>query len=442
MNLNRFSLCNLVLAGSILSGCGNSPSTASSGTSMSGTMGSVSGSSSGAGQTAGVTAPSGGSSGVGASGSVAPSGTQGGSGTVVMSGSSGTGSGTQAGSGTQSASGSGSSSGASSGTVANSGSTSPPPPTDGGLNGVPMFGPQPGVTPKAGQCIYAPVPSERKAPMFTLPAPANPAGLILRLMNNCPLDLWVSGNNLPAVELKPRVAGMPPAEVVKDWPGGAAGRITAYLDSANGFNVNFMEFNAAKGDALNADLSNVDWVGLPVEIRGSGGTPCSMGCYQPYAYMMDACPTQLLDKTHNICQAPKNWCAIGNNYTDPLCQTIVTAAKAVVANDPKCAGGAADVGDMNAANIYGCGGDFWNNSPYCCAEVTRGYKTDVNDPGKDPTQNCNYYKEMPYSTYSAYSQGICPFIYSFAYDDFNAQSGFAGCNGALEMDITYCPGDP
>src|SRR5580658_139096 len=217
------------------------------------------------------------------------------------------GSGTQAASGTQAGSGS-ASAGATSGTAAASGSTSPPPPpTDGGLNGVPMFGPQPGVTPMAGQCIYPPVPSERKAPMFTLPAPANPAGLILRLMNNCPIDLWVSGNNLAAVELKPRQAGMPPAEVVQDWPGGNAGRLSAYLNSANGFEVNFMEFNAAKGVALNADLSNVDWVGLPVEVRGSGGSPCSMGCYQPYAYMMDACPTQLLDKTHNICQAPKNW---------------------------------------------------------------------------------------------------------------------------------------
>jgi hypothetical protein len=278
--------------------------------------------------------------------------------------------------------------------------------------------------------------------MFTLPAPANPAGLILRLMNNCPIDLWVSGNNLPAVELPPRATGMPPTEKVFDWPGGGAGRISAYLNSANGFEVTFMEFNAAKGVALNADLSNVDWVGLPVEVSGSGPSTCMTGCFQPYAHMMDACPPVLLDKVHNICQAPKNWCAIGNNYMDPLCQLIVTAAQAVVKNDPKCTGGAAEVGAMNAANIYGCGGNFWNNSPYCCAEVTRGYMTDVNDPAKNPTQNCNYYKEMPYSPYSAYSQGICPFIYSFAYDDWNAQSGFDGCQGALEMDITYCPGDP
>jgi hypothetical protein len=431
----RISILNVAIASSLLYGCGSSPTHAGSGTeNMSGNGGS--GSSTASGQASGTTSSTGSSSGTVAptSGSTATSGTQAGSGTTIGSGSSGA----QGGSGTQT--GSGSSSGAGSGTTASSGTIAAS--TDGGLDGVPMFGPPPGVAPKAGQCIYPPVPSERTAPAFALPAPANPAGLILRLMNNCPIDLWVSGTNLAALELKPKQAGMPPAEVVKDWPGGGAGRISAYLDSANGFEVTFMEFNAAKGVALNADLSNVDWVGLPVEVSGSNPATCSTGCYQPYAHMMDACPPVLLDKAHNICQAPKNWCALGNNYMDPLCQLIVTAAQAVTANDPKCAGGAGEVGAMNAANIYGCGGNFWNNSPYCCAEVTRGYKTDVNDPAKDPSQNCNYYKEEPYSPYSAYSQGICPFIYSFAYDDWNAQSGFDTCNGALEMDITYCPGDP
>jgi hypothetical protein len=442
MNL-RFSLFSLTLGGILLNACGSSPEKVSSGTSSgsgASSSGSASGQTSGAtstGASSGSVAPSGGS--VGPSGSQTSSGTSTPSGSSTASGAAG-GSGTVTGSGASAGSNAGS--GASSGTAGSGSTSGTSTPSDGGLDGVPMFGPPPGVPPKAGQCIYPPVPSERRAPMFTLPAPANPAGLILRLMNNCPIDLWVSGNNLPVVELAPRAAGMPPTEKVFDWPGGNAGRITAYLNSANGFAVNFMEFNAAKGVALNADLSNVDWVGLPVEVRGSGPTTCNMGCYQPYAHMMDACPPVLLDKVHNICQAPKNWCAIGNNYMDPLCQLIVTAAQAVVKNDPKCTGGAANVGTMNAANIYGCGGNFWNNSPYCCAEVTRGYMTDVNDPGKDPTQNCNYYKEMPFSPYSAYSQGICPFIYSFAYDDYNAQSGFAGCNGALEMDITYCPGDP
>jgi hypothetical protein len=301
-----------------------------------------------------------------------------------------------------------------------------------------------------GQCIYPPTASQRKAPLFNAdgkhPAPANPAGLILRLMNNCPIDLWVHAAGIPngVVELPPKAAGTPPAEQVFDWPGGN-GRLSATQDSATGFNITFLEFTAAKAKALNVNLSNVDWIGLPVEVRGNDPTKCLTACYTPLANMMNGCPPELLDATHHVCQAPKNWCAsAANMMNDPLhiCTDVVTWAQAVVSNDPKCAAGKAV--NANAANLYGCGGAFWSASPYCCAELTRGYATDKNDPGKDMTQNCNYYVDpmKQYSAYSAYSQSICPFVYSFAYDDFNNQSGFTGCNGATEMDVTYCPGDP
>lgn len=149
--------------------------------------------------------------------------------------------------------------------------------------------------------------------------------------------------------------------------------------------------------------------------------------------MMVGCPPQLLDSTHHVCQSPQDWCAIAANVNDPLCQAIVPAAQAVIANDPKCAGEAIGTPSGLYGNLF---------SDYCEAELMRGYKTDVNDPGTDPTQNCKYYKEMPYSLYSAYSQTVCPFVYSFSADDWNDQSGFSACEGATEMDITWCPGDP
>jgi hypothetical protein len=289
-----------------------------------------------------------------------------------------------------------------------------------------------------GECIYPPTASERKAPSFTLPAPANPQGLILRLMNNCPLDLWVQAAGIPngVVELPPKQAGHAPAEKVYDWPG-LSGRMVVNLDSATGFNINFLEMNAQKG-VLNVNLSNVDWVGLPVEVRGNDPSTCLTACYTPLANMMVGCPSQLLDTTHNICQAPKNWCIA--NQSDPMCSSILSAAAAVVANDPKCSGGRSVT--PTAADIYGCADPFWSQSPYCCAEVARGYTTDKNDPGNDMTQNCNYYKQEPYSDYSAYAQKVCPFVYSFPYDDYNNQSGFQPCNGATEMDVTWCPADP
>jgi hypothetical protein len=395
MNL-RSSLCTVVLAASALCAC--SSSTPEKG---------AAGNSSGGSSSAGAAQTSGGSGGTGA--------------VTAVGGASGQASGVAGG-------------GATGESGAASGGASSGAPGSGGASGAVSSGGSSGQPPVNGQCIFPTTASERKAPAFALPAPANPNGLILRLMNNCPIDLWVSGANLPAVELPPKQAGAAPAEKVYDWPGGG-GRITAYLNAANGFNMAFIEFNAAKGKALNVDNSYVDWVGLPIEVKGNNTATCLTACYQPYAHMMDDCPAHLIDTTHKICQAPKNWCGTGNNSTDPICTSIVAAAAATAAADPKC-----NLGTDNAANIYGCGGK-WNNN-YCCAEVTRGYKTDIGDTNGNGTKNCNYYKEEPYSDYSAYSQKICPMIYSFAYDDWNNQSGIQTCPGVTEMDVTYCPGDP
>ncbi|HEX3775796.1 MAG TPA: beta-1,3-glucanase family protein [Polyangiaceae bacterium] len=373
----------------------------------------------------------------GAAGSAVASGGQGNAGSA--SGGQSASAGTSSGVAGSVANGGNSSSGSANGGNANGGASSAGNSGSAGSAGSPMMT-------HPGQCIYPPQASERKAPPFTLPAPQNPAGLVLRLMNNCPQDLWVHANGIPngVVELAGKQAGQAPTEQVYDWPG-LSGRMSVNEGSANGYNVNFIEMNANK-QALNVNLSNVDWVGLPVEVRGNDPSKCLTACYTPLAQMMNGCPQQLLDTTHHVCQAPKDWCANANNAQDPLCTALDAAGAAVIANDPKCKAG----GSIDAAGtgwkIYGCAGNnnenFWDQNPYCCAEVNRGYLSDVNDPAKDETQNCNYYKTMPFSTYSAYAQTVCPFVYSFAYDDVNNQSGFQSCQGATEMDVTWCPGDP
>ena len=405
-----FLVCYVVLAGSVSCGFSNSDPGAPSGS-----AGGGAGPATGGAGSAGVGTPAAGSSGSGAG---APS--------VAGGTSAGAGGTTTAGGGAMSVAG-GTSAGTGGVLIANGGAA--------------------GAATHPGQSIYPPMASQRKAPAFTLPAPANPAGLILRYMNNCPQTLWVHADGIPGgvVQLPGRVAGQPPTEKVYDWPG-LGGRMSVYEDTDNGYQINFFEMNANK-QALNVNLSNVDWVGLPVEIRSDTKTNCLTACYQPLAKMMDGCPAQLLDATHHVCTAPKNWCAIPANANDPLCTALDAAGAAIIANDPKCkfAGAAAAAG--TGAAIYGCEGGpnnvhFWDQSAYCCAEANRGYLADVNDPGKDKTQNGNYYKTMPYNTYAAYSQSICPYVYSFAYDDYNDQSGIQACLGATEMDVTWCPGDP
>ena len=412
MNL-RVSFCHVVLAVGILCGCSSSDPTAPT-------------------ISAGGAGPTGGGAGSAGASIPAAGSPSSGAGATSDAGSAGAGGGTAAG-----GDGAGGVSVAGGGNAGAGGAVT----ANGGAAGAA------GATTHPGQSFYPPMASQRKAPPFTLPAPANPAGLILRYMNNCPQTLWVHADGIPGgvVQLPGRVAGQPPTEKVYDWPG-LGGRMSVYEDKDNGYEINFFEMNANK-QALNVNLSNVDWVGLPVEIRSDTKTNCLTACYQPLAKMMDGCPAQLLDATHQVGTAPKNWCSNPTNAKDPLCTALDAAGAAIIANDPKCkfAGGAAAAG--TGAAIYGCEGaannvNFWDQNPYCCAEANRGYLTDVNDPGKDKTQNGNYYKMMPYSTYSAYSQSICPFIYSFAYDDYNDQSGIQGCANATEMDVTWCPGDP
>jgi hypothetical protein len=407
----RVFVCYVVLAGSLSCGFSNSEP----GTTSNNGGGGAGPASSGAGS-AGVGTPAAGNSGAGAPSIAGSTGTSAGAGGTTAAGGGSAGSMSVAGAG-----------GA---VIAN-----------GGAVGAA------GAATHPGQSFYPPMASQRKAPAFTLPAPANPAGLILRYMNNCPQTLWVHADGIPGgvVQLPGRVAGQPPTEKVYDWPG-LGGRMTVYEDADNGYQINFFEMNANK-QALNVNLSNVDWVGLPVEIRSDTKTNCLTGCYQPLANMLDGCPPQLLDATHKVCTAPKNWCANATNAKDPLCTALDAAGAAIIANDPKCkfAGSATAAG--TGAAIYGCEGGpnnvhFWDQSAYCCAEANRGYLSDVNDPGKDKTQNGNYYKMMPYNTYAAYSQTICPYVYSFAYDDYNDQSGIQACLGATEMDVTWCPGDP
>jgi hypothetical protein len=289
-----------------------------------------------------------------------------------------------------------------------------------------------------GQCIYPPRLSERKAPAWPPTQITSPKGLIFRFMNNCPQTLWVQAAGLPnnVVQLDTKMWKE------YDLPG-INGRISVFENAAPGqagnYQISFIELNARPNMALNYNISNVDWVGLPVEVNGIG-TDKSCGvtaCYSPLAHILDGCPPSLLDNTHHICQAPKNYCANAAHAMEPLCTALDAAGAAAIANDPKCKAG----GNINTAGtgwkIYGCAG-WWGSSPYCCAKVTRGY----GDPGNDNTQNCNYYQTPPYSTYSKYAQTVCPMVYSFAYDDWNDQSGFHTCSKGTELDVTFCPGDP
>jgi hypothetical protein len=300
-------------------------------------------------------------------------------------------------------------------------------------------------TGSAGQsstaCEMKPTLTSRKAPAFPPTQIPSPKGILFRLMNNCSMTLWLQNTNNATqwpenggiVELASK------ATKEYDMPNGVSQRIQTFKNAPPGMAGNvliqFAEMNAAPGKALNYNLSHVDWVGLPVEINGIGASQdCGVtACYQSYASLLTGCPPQLLDTVNGKCIAPFHYCSDAAHAMEPFCTVLNAPAATTVMSDPDCAGGT--VG--SPADIFGCAG-FWGSSAACCAKVHRG----VTGNAKSDTNNCLYYKNPPYDVYAAWAHQQCPFIYAFAYDDFNDQSGFHTCTHGTEMDITYCPGDP
>ena len=295
---------------------------------------------------------------------------------------------------------------------------------------------------KAGQCECQPTLSERRAPAFPPSTITAPKGLLFRFMNNCPMTLWLqfagSPNGAPV---------MMPTKTTQEFDMPTLhGRVTAFKNAAPGgagsVEAEFFELTADPGKALNYNLSFVDYMGLPLEINGKG-PPASCGltaCYSPLADLVKGCPTQLLDTVNNKCNSMFSYCNNAAHAQEAFCTSLDQSAAMTLATDPMCKAGGTLAQAGSGAKIMGCAtGSFWSGSPYCCAKVNRNA---TNGTGSDNTQNCTYYKTAPYNVYAAYSHSVCPYLYAFAYDDWNDQSGYHACTGGTGADITYCPGDP
>jgi hypothetical protein len=294
---------------------------------------------------------------------------------------------------------------------------------------------------KAGQCECEPTLAERKAPAFPPTKITAPQGLLFRFMNNCPMTLWLKFAGAPGGTVTL------PSKATQEFDMPTLhGRVIAYTNAAPGgagsVEAEFFELTADPGKALNYNLSFVDYMGLPLEINGKG-PPASCGltaCYAPLADLVKGCPTQLLDAVNGKCNSMFSYCNNAAHAQEAFCTSLDQSAAMTLANDPMCKAGGTLAEAGSGAAILGCATKtFWSTSPYCCAKVNRG---SAGTTSNDDTQNCDYYKTPPYNVYAAYSHSVCPYLYAFAYDDWNAQSGYHACTGGTGADITYCPGDP
>ena len=175
---------------------------------------------------------------------------------------------------------------------------------------------------------------------------------------------------------------------------------------------------------LNFNVTYVDWVGLPLEIKGIGGNctaaNATTGCYAQESRVTSGCPEGFL-RDGKKCLSARTYCLNPVNQGSAYCHALDGAIRSC----PNCFGG-------TTGDVYACAGPY-AEQPRMCAALNRGMVT-----SPDNGNSSLYYQNGPYNTYSKWVHQVCPDIYAFSYDDWLSQGGFRACSGD-ELRITFCP---
>lgn len=280
-----------------------------------------------------------------------------------------------------------------------------------------------------------PTPSPNPGPN---PPPAN-GGVTIKVTNQCPFNIWIHAQGVQGV-LQPDHAQISPKSSRSYTAPGLwqSGRVEAYVGGPNKDQLEKVEMTFDKTpqgeQALNYNITYVDWVGLPVQVSsiGTGGDCKPAGCSRPVAQLLDGCPAGL--KEGNRCWSERSYCLNPANAGKPICTKFESKIAECANKYADCRGAAGS----KTPEVQACSGAFFSQNPKYCAAINRGM---LDDP-----MNANiglYYKKGPYNEYSKWVHDVCPGIYALAYDDFPPaanESGYHSCTGGRQLDITFCPG--
>jgi hypothetical protein len=257
----------------------------------------------------------------------------------------------------------------------------------------------------------------------------------LHVVNGCPFELWVHAAARQGGVLAPDNVHLAPGGAQDyiapdDWP---SARVTAYLNPPPADEIDKVEITISPNKIVNYNITYVDWVGLPIEMRAFGtGSDCKVvGCYVPESDVLGGCPGGLL--SGRKCLSAGKYCSNGANQGTPFCHAL-DAKIAACAQDPKYVGCSGAQG-ATTPQAYDCSG-FFGGTPKWCAALNRGMLDDAE------SKNASlYYENAPFNTYAAWVHTACPGIYAFPYDDFGnpSESGFHACSGARQLNVTFCP---
>jgi Beta-1,3-glucanase len=268
------------------------------------------------------------------------------------------------------------------------------------------------------------------------------AGVLVKVTNGCPFDLWIHATAMEGT-LQPDNAHLVQGtsqsyQAPLTW---TSGRVYGYFDAPDvdgnpqGENdkVEATFSNSNGSEALNTDLTYVDWVALPSQIQtfGTGSDCTTVGCEVPYASLLAGCPSSLL--TTHACLSAGYYCLTGTNPNDPFCHALDAQIASCASEYPDCAAASGST----TTDVYSCSGSFFGGSPEYCAALNRNV---LSAPAAS-TPASSFYQAAPFNTYAQWVHGKCPGIYAFPYDDWGSsnQSSDHTCQGATELDVTFCP---
>jgi len=278
---------------------------------------------------------------------------------------------------------------------------------------------------------------------------ADDGGILVRVTNNCPIDLWIHSENNPAppatpVILTPDNLHLAPGasqdyQAPFNW---ASARVNAFLQAPDGngnpqgqsdkIEASFYVQNGS--EYVNSDITYVDWVALPSQIQviGTGSDCTTASCSVPYAQILNGCPSSLVSGQE--CLSAGSYCLDPNNQGDPYCSALDGQISQCASNYSDCAGAAGS----STAEVYSCSGGFFGGSPQYCAALNRG----ILSAPTAATPASSFYQNPPFNTYAQWVHQQCPGIYAFPYDDFGPsnESSDHTCTGATQMNVTFCPG--
>lgn len=258
--------------------------------------------------------------------------------------------------------------------------------------------------------------------------PPRSDGKWVRVRNGCSFPIWIHAASAPDqgnVVLTPDDAQLAPGASINylapnTWP---AARVTAYGTGPRNGELEKAEMTFG-GGTLNYNVTYVDWVGLPLEVVGAGGSCTAAAhttaCYQRQADLTNGCPESFL-RQGKQCISARTYCANPVNQGNAYCHAL----DGIIAS---CAGCAKDT----TANVYMCANRYAND-PRWCAALNRGMTS-----APDDANASRYYQSPPYNTYAKWVHQVCPDIYAFSYDDWLSHGGFRACNGD-ELRVTFCP---